>query len=291
MTRYLLITVAVVLSGCATSRSTAPLTAPSNAAVASSSTSTLRVMTYNIHMGREGLGNVAKVIRDANPDVVGLQEVDRFTTRLGRKDVDQLAQLSAETGLPYSAFFKASDAYGGDFGVAILSRYPIAEAAQKGLPTENAERRTAGRALVKAPGGDVMVYVTHLTNLPTRSKLRGQQARHILAWMAEDSRPKMLMGDFNDSADSTPVRAFKTKLTEAFGRAGRGPSYTFPFTFLPNARLDYVFASSELNPTDVHVVQAKGASDHYPIVADFQQARAVATSDDSAPSAGQAASR
>lgn len=289
MTRYLLIAVAVVLSGCATSRSTTSLSAPSSATVASAST--LRVMTYNIHMGREGLGNVAQVIRDANPDVVGLQEVDRFTTRLGRKDLDQLAQLSAETNLPYSAFFKASDAYGGDFGVAILSRYPIAEAAQKGLPTENAERRTAGRALVKTPGGEVMVYVTHLTNLPTRSKLRGQQARHILAWMAEDSRPKMLMGDFNDSADSAPVRAFKTKLTEAFGRAGRGPSYTFPFTFLPNARLDYVFASSELNPTSVHVVQAKGASDHYPIVADFQQVSAIATPDASAPAAGQAASR
>lgn len=242
----------------------------------------LRVMTFNIHMGREGLSNVARVIRDADPDVVGLQEVDRFTTRLGGKGTDQIADLAAQTGMPFFAFFKASDAYGGDFGLAILSKHPLEELSQLGLPTENNERRAVGRALVKAPAGDVMVYVTHLTNLPIRSRLRGHQARHILSWMATDSRPRVLMGDFNDSADSTPVRLMKTQLTEVFSKAGRGPAETFPFAVLPDLRLDYVFSSSELLPVNAHVVQEL-ASDHYPVVADFELKPALAS--------GQAASR
>ena len=279
--------VVLALSGCATSGRNALAASDEGSPTLSPSEQNLRVMTYNIHAGREGVANVAKVIREANPDVVGLQEVDRFTTRLGSKGGDQLEELSKATGLPYTAYFKASNFYGGEYGLAILSRYPLEEAAQRGLPTENSERRTAGRAVVKAPGGEVMVYVTHLTNLPIRSKLRVQQARHILAWMAEDNRPRMLMGDFNDSVDSAPLETLKAKLTEAFGRAGRGPSHTYPFTVLPNIRLDYVFASSELTPTDVRVIHAK-ASDHYPIVADFKQTQplVISTPPESAPAAG-----
>ena len=36
----------------------------------------LRVMSYNIEYGHEGLDSVAAVIRDQHPDIVGLQEVD-----------------------------------------------------------------------------------------------------------------------------------------------------------------------------------------------------------------------
>lgn len=263
----------LILSGCTASRAQQPLMRAERAE------GSLRVMTYNIHVGREGLSNVAKVIRDANPDVVGLQEVDRFTTRLGGKGSDQLAELSRLTGMPYSAYFKSSNFHGGEYGVAVLSHHPIAESAQLGLPTQNGERRTVGRALVKAPGGDVMVYVTHLTNLPSNQRLRVMQVRHILAWMAKDTVPHMLMGDFNDSVDSASIRTVKRKLVEVFATAGRGPSYTYPFTFLPNVRLDYVFASRDLTPTDVHVIHAN-ASDHFPLVADFQQPAkaAVATS-------------
>lgn len=232
-------------------------------------------MTYNIHAGREGLSNVAAVIREVDPDVVGLQEVDRFTSRLGKKGGDQLAELSAATGLPYSAYFKASDFYGGEYGLAILSRYPISEAAQLGLPTEGFERRTAGRAVVRAPGGEVMIYVTHLTNLPIRSKLRVQQVRHILAWMERDDRPRMLMGDFNDAVDSAPLRTAKTRLTEVFGRVGRGPAHTYPFTVLPNIRLDYILASADLNPVDAYVVHA-AASDHYPVVVTVEPVQTMA---------------
>ena len=69
----------------------------------------VRVMTYNIHHGegsdgRFDLQRLAQIIRDADPDLVALQEVDRNTARSG--GVDQIAELSRLTGM-HSAFGKA----------------------------------------------------------------------------------------------------------------------------------------------------------------------------------------
>ena len=62
------IVAALVAAGCATGKT--------------SDKAIIRVMTYNIHHGEGVDGNVdidriAKVIRDANADIVALQEVDR----------------------------------------------------------------------------------------------------------------------------------------------------------------------------------------------------------------------
>src|SRR5262245_46960621 len=60
---------AAALVGCAT--------APAHAGTP------LRVMTFNIKSGLYGLPNVARVIREAQPDVVALQEVDVGARRSG----------------------------------------------------------------------------------------------------------------------------------------------------------------------------------------------------------------
>ncbi len=87
---------------------------------------TLRIMTYNIHHC-EGtdrqidIERIAEIIRKSGCDLVALQEVDRRTTRSNQ--VDQLTELARLTGLhPY--FGKAIDFGGGEYGVAILSKYP-----------------------------------------------------------------------------------------------------------------------------------------------------------------------
>lgn len=251
----------LALSACATADKT-------HTALPSTVSADLRVMTFNIQSGRKGLDKVAALINEAHPDVVALQEVDRFTARAGGRD--QLAELSERTGMKYSAFFKTTSFYGGDYGIAILSKYPLSDADQRGLPTELSEPRAVGRALIHTPDSELMVYVTHLSNLPTRSKLRVQQTKTITNWMASDAHARVLMGDFNDSEGSSPVKAVSNVMTEAFAKAGRGPSATFPFPIIPDARLDYVFASTELQATDAYVIR-KVASDHYPMVADFSR--------------------
>ncbi|HEX7295619.1 MAG TPA: endonuclease/exonuclease/phosphatase family protein, partial [Pyrinomonadaceae bacterium] len=61
---------------------------------------TIRVMTYNIHVGvgmdkKLDLQRIADVIDKERPDLVGLQEVDRGVERTQRKDeIVELAQLT-----------------------------------------------------------------------------------------------------------------------------------------------------------------------------------------------------
>src|SRR5512145_1670899 len=85
---------------------------------------TLRVMTYNIHVGvgmdkKLDLQRIADVINRERPDLVGLQEVDRGVKRTEGKD--EIAELAKMTRMDY-AFAHNLDYQGGQYGVAILSR-------------------------------------------------------------------------------------------------------------------------------------------------------------------------
>ena len=92
----------------------------------------LRVMTYNIYGARAtspanaaDLDAIAEVIRRQNPDFVTLNEVDVFTNRTG-KDVHQARDLAEKLGMEWH-FSKAIDRDGGEYGDAVLSKYPILE--------------------------------------------------------------------------------------------------------------------------------------------------------------------
>ena len=88
---------------------------------------TLRVMTYNIHVGvgmdkKLDLQRIADVINAEHPDLIGLQEVDRGVKRTEGKD--EIGELAAMTHMDY-AFAHNLDYQGGQYGVAILSRFLI----------------------------------------------------------------------------------------------------------------------------------------------------------------------
>src|SRR5690606_23370805 len=88
---------------------------------------TLRVLTYNIKHGATlrgdfDLDRIAGVIRGAEPDLVALQEVDVRTRRA--RGMDIAGELASRTRL-YPAFGRAMPYDGGDYGVAILSRFPF----------------------------------------------------------------------------------------------------------------------------------------------------------------------
>ncbi len=96
----------------------------------------IRVLSFNILHGATTKGDfnldiIAKVIRDANPDFVALQEVD-FNTNRSRK-YDLVVELSNRTGL-VPLFGRAMYYDGGEYGEGILSKYSFIESRIVALP-------------------------------------------------------------------------------------------------------------------------------------------------------------
>ena len=101
----------------------------------------IRVLSYNIHHanppskpGIIDIEAIAKVIAKESPDIAGLQEVDFKTNRSGRNS-NQAAELARLSGMPYYYFAKAIDYDGGEYGLAILSKFPMEEMKSTHLPT------------------------------------------------------------------------------------------------------------------------------------------------------------
>ena len=112
----------------------------------------VRVLAYNVKHGRGNDGKVdlertANVIRRLNPDVVALQEIDHKAERSG--NVDEAKKLAELTGLRHHAFGRFFDFQGGEYGMAIISRYPLEDVTNLRLP-DGAEPRTSLIATVHA---------------------------------------------------------------------------------------------------------------------------------------------
>ena len=55
-------------------------------------------------------------------------------------------------------------------------------------------------------------------------------------------------------------------LIDSFAESGSGLGLTFPAnSFIPLARIDYVFHSPDLHSLNAQVMPSNGGSDHYPV--------------------------
>lgn len=219
----------------------------------------LRILTYNIHHG-EGMDGkfdydrLAEVILGTQPDVVVLQEVDCRTRRAS--GVDQAALLGKLTGMN-AVFGRAMYYSGGEYGEAILSRFPIEEPKAHPLPfTTGREPRTVLAARIKPKNGlpEFLLAGTHLCH--QSEEIRTDQARHINhLFAAKDGPPIILGGDLNARKGSKPMEEF---LSERWVDATE-----------PVSRIDYIL----LRPDDpwrvveVKTIDERVASDHRPVLA------------------------
>lgn len=233
----------------------------------SASADTLRVLAYNIHHG-EGmdeeldLERIAALIREVDPDLVTLQEVDSVTSRT--MGVDQVAELGRLTGLqPVFGRFMAYQ--GGAYGMALLSAWPVAESVNYRLP-DGEEPRTALAAIVTSPktGRSLRFVGIHFYRT---AEERLAQAVALEGLLGDDTIPTILAGDFNSTADSEVM----LHLADSWHVVAKGAdNLTFP-SYQPAREIDFVL----LRPRDVFDVAAQRlldepvASDHRPVVVDL----------------------
>jgi endonuclease/exonuclease/phosphatase family metal-dependent hydrolase len=231
---------------------------------------TLRVMTYNIHHGegtdgKVDLQRIAQLIKENKIDLVALQEVDRNTARTGRRDFT--AELSALTGMT-NVFGKNLDLEGGEYGNAILSRYPITRATNYHLPKiVPGEQRGMLVATIPRLMGETLFCSVHLDHRrPEEDRLASVEAIHAI--LRPMQKPIIIAGDFNATPDSETYKRMKKDnfFMDAWERIGRGTGFTIPSSN-PRSRIDYIFyrGVAARNATVISSV----ASDHLPLVTEF----------------------
>lgn len=227
----------------------------------------LRLVSWNIRHG-EGLDHrvdvdrIARELASLAPDVVCLQEVDVGVTRSQRLDLPN--ELAQRLGM-FAAFGKNIDHQGGDYGNAILSRWPIAW--QQNLHyrmLRKGEQRGLLQVGIATEAGTIGIGTTHLDFRPDPSE-RLINADELLAAVRE--RPLALVaGDFNDRPGSTLHQRLCAELTDCWAAVGSGQGTSFPAD-TPDRRIDWVLAATGTTATAAQVV-ATDASDHRAVVVD-----------------------
>lgn len=220
-------------------------------------------MSYNIKHGElSSLESLASVIKGQSPDLVVLQEVDVLTNRSGK--VDQAARLGQLTGM-YHAFVPALLSYdSGQYGLALLSRYPIRSSQRIPLRSAAEQRILALLEVELDPAHVIPVGITHFGTTSASERLN--QAEDVKAALA--GKPWALLGgDLNASPSESGITSLLQQLTDAWARGGSGSGYTHSASF-PTKRIDYILLGSAWSsPVSASVVSATSQSDHRPVVA------------------------
>lgn len=239
-----------------------------------------RLLTYNVHRcvgtdRRLDVARIAAVIAEHEPDIVCLQELDVGRARTGH--IDQAQAIAHDLAMTFH-FNAAMRVEAEQYGDAILTLCPERLIKSGPLPTirgvPGVEPRGALWTEIDFDSVTLNVINTHLGLVPHEQQL---QAAALIGsgWFGHPKRrgPTILTGDFNATSITRPYRTLTSGLADAQRLLGLKPSVkTFPSTF-PTIRIDHVFVTPDIVPTRVWAPRsplARAASDHLPLVMDFE---------------------
>lgn len=236
---------------------------------------TLKVMSYNIRIASPpsmnwigtDLNATAEVINAHKPDLVALQEVDAFTSRSG-KNSHQAKELADLTDMNYF-FVKAIDRSEGDYGVAVLSRYPIHERYGYQLPVtaDGGEIRGVAAIVIPTPLGEIVFLTVHFDHLSDENRVL--QSHELIKILTDhDSRPVIVGADLNMQPNNEVMSIIRKELETCI---------ECPLTFPqidPQKTYDYILlnkpASKKFKLVKYYTVKEDYASDHLPLIAEFK---------------------
>jgi endonuclease/exonuclease/phosphatase family metal-dependent hydrolase len=238
----------------------------------------LRVATYNIHKGVQGVGpgrrleihNIGHAVEQLDADIVCLQEVRKLHRREERYFVRWPELPQAEFLAPegYQAVYRTNaTTRHGEHGNALLSRWPVVSQGHEDMSDHRWEQRGLLHVVVEVSRRPIHVIVLHL------GLIAGSRARQIeqLGQFIKREVPRrealIVAGDFND---------WGSRLRPALNTFGLHDFagdrlLTYPAR-MPLAQLDFVYARG-LKPVGVEIPKGRiwwRMSDHLPLIAEFR---------------------
>ena len=238
----------------------------------------VRVATYNIHKGVQGVGpvrrleihNLGHAVEQLDADIVCLQEVRRLHRReavyFPRWPELPQAEFLAPEG--YEAVYRTNAfTRHGEHGNALLSRWPVVGHQHEDMSDHRFEQRGLLHSEVLVHERNVHVVVVHLGLIRASRQRQVAQLQRFIAREVPVDAPLLGAGDFNDWGDMVQ-RNLATIGLRAVDGARQG---TFPARF-PLVQLDHVFARG-LRPLNQIVPRGRNwrrMSDHLPLIAEFE---------------------
>lgn len=242
-----------------------------------SSQNTLRIATYNIHKGVQGLGlrrrleihNLGHAVEQLDADVVCLQEVRKLHRReeqyFSRWPEMPQADFLAPEG--YEAVYRTNaHTRHGEHGNALLSRWPVLMHQHEDMSDHRFEQRGLLHVEVQVGQRSVHVIVVHLGLIPASRTRQVAQLQKYIAREVPAHAPLAVAGDFNDWGSQVKKMMASVGLLEW----SEGRHMTFP-SKLPLVQLDHVYVRS-LQPLGQQVPRGgiwSRMSDHLPLIAEF----------------------
>jgi len=204
------------------------------------STKIVKILSFNILHGKTMKGDfnldvIAKVIIDANPDFVALQEVDYKTNRAKKYDLVTELGWRAKMAPIYARAMHYDD---GEYGEGVLSKHTFLSTRNISLPhLPDDEPRAALEITTVLPSKDTISFIgTHLDHLKVDTN-KIMQAIEINKVFSNNKYPTILAGDLNAEPNSNTMNILESYWTASYDKTN--PQSTFS-SENPTHKIDYV---------------------------------------------------
>ena len=252
----------------------------------SGSSSTLKVLTYNVHhngIGTDGVydpNRVATWIAKINPDIVSLVEVEAYDSYCSTSGVSLYQSLlQQKTGVKWYTLDiqDYGDWTAAGIRNAILSKIPPSSTYRHEFSI--GRDRSVGGVTITVNGRNINLMSTHLD--PYNESNRITEAKELVSYASGFAEDRILVGDYNALPTTTEISDIKSSYYDAWAEAVKlGIQVSAPDNpngYTRNGRIDYVFyahGEQHLTLKKVQVVDTRDSngimpSDHRPLLAVF----------------------
>jgi endonuclease/exonuclease/phosphatase family metal-dependent hydrolase len=245
-----------------------------------------RLLSYNIHKaigvdGQFAPERIVEILEHHNADIVLLQEVDRGVPRSGHMDL--ASHFAKQLRYDYRAVGMNVFLKKGRYGNATLTRFPIGRQHNIDLTVRWRKRRGAQHTRITLPKRTSNGRATKIDVFNVHLGLSAMERRQQVARLVESpdvahltpEQPCIIAGDMNDWRGVLRRKRFaKAGFQCATNRqlGAKRSIKTFP-SYAPTGGLDKIFYRGPLRLIRAYHSRLKlahVASDHLPVVAEFE---------------------
>lgn len=239
----------------------------------SKETANLKIISFNIKSGKEGIDKIKDYLEQKNADIIFIQEENGQL---------KLNNLEGEYSLPVIRLYSK---------YKVVSRKNLFENLSDGDITSQCEQidleikgktyrifnvhlQSFGvvKSMVKLNGSseeDEQKVKNIVKKLIPTFKSHQEQVKIIRESIDNSPYPVIVAGDFNAVPNSYEYYKTSEGLKDAFYEVGRGSGTSFHDYKYP-LRIDYIFTSESIKPVSYKVDRSVNLSDHFPVIATFK---------------------